>query len=232
MTYADAFSIRTTNVSFNSVGDAIDGVIDRSFVSTTTGTSTAFAATASPAWTAYAAGYVLKVIPHTSNTGATTINVNSLGAKNVKYKNVACVGGEMVQDVPAYLVYDGTEFELLNHGGGWASWTPSWPTFNSQTYTSVTIASAIYQRHGNTVTFIVDATATAGGTPTYGVAMAPPVATSSGQGAFGAFVADGGTSKGGFTLWSGGNIIICKYDLTNITAGTVQVAASGTYKVS
>jgi hypothetical protein len=231
MTYADAYNLRTTNLSFNNVADAIDGVISRSGGVTSAGTSTAYTIAPSPVWASYVTGYFIYFTPHTTCGASATANISGLGAKNIKYKNNATYGGEIVQDVEALLYYDGTNLELVSHGGGWATWTPTWPTFNSQTFTSVSISSAIYQRHGSRVDFLVDATGTAGGTPSYGVAMAPPIATSYGQGAFGAFVADGGTSKGGFTLWSGGNIIICKYDLTNITAGTVQVSASGSYRV-
>jgi hypothetical protein len=50
MTYADNYNIRTTSVKFNDVGDALDGLITRNYAGLTTGTSTTYIATPTPAW--------------------------------------------------------------------------------------------------------------------------------------------------------------------------------------
>lgn len=115
MTYADAFNLRTTNVSFNSVADAIDGSFGRSWGGTTAGTSTAYTCTPSPAWTAYTAGDVITVIPHATSGASPTLNVNSLGAKSLRWRNVAVTSGMLYATYPATFVYDGTNFQLVNH---------------------------------------------------------------------------------------------------------------------
>jgi hypothetical protein len=46
--------------------------------------------------TAYATGLRYYFVPAATNTGATTLNIDSLGAKNVFAGGAACVGGEIV----------------------------------------------------------------------------------------------------------------------------------------
>lgn len=60
-------------------------------------------------------------IPANTNTAATTINITgttALGAKNIFCGGVACVGGEIRQNIPCLIVYDGTQFNLIGYVGG------------------------------------------------------------------------------------------------------------------
>ena len=60
-----------------------------------------------PAITAYTNGMTLKFIPANTNTGAATLNVNSVAARSiVKASGVALVAGDIVAGVPAVVVYD------------------------------------------------------------------------------------------------------------------------------
>lgn len=117
MTYSDAFNIRTTSVKFNDVADAIDGTLTRSYVSTTTGTSTAYIATPSPAWLSYTDAPFIIIVPHVDNSSGsgTTINVSSLGAKSIKRAGVNISAGALKASTPAFLIYNssGGYFELL-----------------------------------------------------------------------------------------------------------------------
>lgn len=69
--------------------------------------------TATPAPAAYAAGQIFTFTPAASNTGATTLNVSSLGAKNIYNCGVALIGGEIVSSLPVTVYYDGTQFNLM-----------------------------------------------------------------------------------------------------------------------
>lgn len=62
---------------------------------------------------AYVAGQRFEFIPANTNTGMTTINVNSIGAKDVYFSGAACAGGELVVGVPVTVVYDGTRFHVM-----------------------------------------------------------------------------------------------------------------------
>lgn len=70
--------------------------------------------TLSPAPTSYSQGMQVSLKITNANTGATTLNVNGLGAKNVLVNGSACVGGEIIAGRTAQLLYDGTQFQLLN----------------------------------------------------------------------------------------------------------------------
>lgn len=76
------------------------------------GTNT-YAITLSPAPAAYAAGNIYNVTFTNANTAASTINVNTLGAKNIFYNGIALVGGEIIAATGYSLLYDGTQFHLI-----------------------------------------------------------------------------------------------------------------------
>src|SRR5262249_54222766 len=63
-----------------------------------------------PAPGAYYAGMHVVFKAGGTNTGATTLNANSLGAKNVFAAGAALTGGEIVANGFYTLVYDGTQF--------------------------------------------------------------------------------------------------------------------------
>jgi len=70
--------------------------------------------TMAPVPAAYAAYQQFTVKAAATNTGATTLNVNSLGAKAIQIMGNALVGGEIVASIPFTVVYDGTQFQLLS----------------------------------------------------------------------------------------------------------------------
>ena len=80
------------------------------------GTNT-ITASMTPSLTAYSAGMVVVLQPAGNNTGATTLNINSLGALDVqKYDGDALISGDLVTGVPALLVLDsgGDDWILIN----------------------------------------------------------------------------------------------------------------------
>lgn len=79
---------------------------------TIAGTNT-ITAQATPTLTAYASGQTFRFVPAGTNTGATTLNIDSLGAKNVYFNGVACVGGEIPATGLVQVTYDGTQFNLV-----------------------------------------------------------------------------------------------------------------------
>lgn len=113
MTYADSYSIRTTSVKFNDVADAIDGLITRNYAGLTTGTSTTYIASPSPAWDAYTTSGLVVIIPHVSNSGAATINISGLGAVDLRISGAAISAGVLQQNVPTIMAYTGAYFEVL-----------------------------------------------------------------------------------------------------------------------
>ena len=86
---------------------------DTDGVNTSSGTNT-ITLSASRTMTAYAQGDLYTFKAGGTNTGATTLNVDSLGAKDVQFNGAACTGGEIVSGLMYSVVYDGTQFQLLN----------------------------------------------------------------------------------------------------------------------
>lgn len=81
--------------------------------STTTGTSTTNYVVSQPGLTSYRAGATLVYTPDADNIGATNrINVNNLGAKDIRYNNANLAAGALRAGEPVYLVYDGTAFAV------------------------------------------------------------------------------------------------------------------------
>ena len=83
---------------------------------TIAGTNT-ITAVGSPTVTAYAAGQTFRFTSAGANTGTTTLNIDSLGAKNVYWSNAACAGGEIANGAIVSVTYDGTQFQLTTNYG-------------------------------------------------------------------------------------------------------------------
>ena len=83
-------------------------------IATVTGTDT-LTGSVTPALTAYATGNLFSFVAANTNTGAATINLNSLGAKSItKLGSTALSAGDIVSGQVHLIEYDGTRFQLLN----------------------------------------------------------------------------------------------------------------------
>ena len=79
-------------------------------------------ATVSPAPNAYITGYLIYVKANSTNTAASTLNVNSLGAVNVyKNYNQSLGTSDIVSGQIFSVVYDGINFQLIGGAGGGSS---------------------------------------------------------------------------------------------------------------
>lgn len=80
----------------------------------TTGSANAYVLTTGLSLAAYVTGQRFTLLPNFTNSGAATLNVDGLGAKNI-YKNAsgvvgAVASGDIVSGIPIDAVYDGTQF--------------------------------------------------------------------------------------------------------------------------
>lgn len=86
------------------------------------GTANALTAALPYAPLAYTAGLRIKIKATATNTGAATIDVNGLGAKNIFKVAAGAIGnlvaGDIINGVIYELNYDGTQFQLLGSAGG------------------------------------------------------------------------------------------------------------------
>lgn len=122
----------TVRTMYPSMGQVQDNVAQ--YLTTVAGTDV-ITAIAGYVMTAYVTGQRFSFVAAGTNTGATTININSIGAKSITKKgSTALVAGDIVSGTAYEVVYDGTQFQLIN---------PS---------SSTTTATAIYNAGGWSVT--------------------------------------------------------------------------------
>lgn len=107
------------------------------FLQGTAGTDTV-TASATPAITAYVTGQKFHLFPANNNTGATTLNVNSVGAGAVQWNGAALGAGALKQNVPAIVAVVTTTpvFEIVSTGAS----SSATQTLTNKTLTSPTIS--------------------------------------------------------------------------------------------
>ena len=77
-----------------------------------------YVVTLDPAPQAYTTGMLINFLVTTANTGAATLNVNSLGAKNIlKNHDQALATGDIEASQLVTVVYDGTQFQMQSQSG-------------------------------------------------------------------------------------------------------------------
>lgn len=116
------------------------------------GSLNAYALTLTPAITSYAAGQMFSFLSPRTNSGASTLNVNFIGAKNIYANGAPLTSGMIVVNRVYTVVYDGTQFHLISGAGsGGASYggakicstsSQTLPTFGTKT--TVTLRVEVY----------------------------------------------------------------------------------------
>jgi hypothetical protein len=108
-----------TNFQLMGVSGSTDSEIQSGsfWYDVSTGTANAYAVTLVPVPT-LAAGLYVNMKSNAANTGASTIDVNSLGVKNIVRPNGdALSSGDIPNNSVSHLVYDGTNFQLMGVSG-------------------------------------------------------------------------------------------------------------------
>ena len=84
-------------------------------------------ATASPTITSYIDGQIYILQPAANNSGATTLNIDTLGAKAVVSSGAALIGGELLLGLNYAAAYnlDNDNFDLFGESGGLKLWSPT-----------------------------------------------------------------------------------------------------------
>jgi hypothetical protein len=104
------------------------------FQASDTGSANTYAIALTPAVTAYVAGQVFHFKAANASSGASTLNVNALGAKNIKKKNDQDIAaGDIEQNAIVSVIYDGTSFQMLSQLGTTSSFTLTGDSGSNQT---------------------------------------------------------------------------------------------------
>lgn len=111
---AGAFRDGTAQVQYNEI--APGAVLGAGGVPTDAGAANAYTLTYTSGTnpTILGNGMVFGFNPANTNTGASTLNVAGLGAKNIYVNGAVAYAGAIVVGVPAFVEYDGTKFNLIN----------------------------------------------------------------------------------------------------------------------
>lgn len=105
----------TSRTHYASVGQTQDSTL--TLAGSVAGTDT-ITASLTPAITAYVTGMKFIFLPANANAGAATLGLNGLTAKTIlKWTGEALAANDLLANVPALVVYDGTNFRLLNPQG-------------------------------------------------------------------------------------------------------------------
>lgn len=105
----------TARDSYASAGQVQDGSL---VYAVDTGAADAYVISLSPAITAYAAGQRFTFKATNANTGASTLNINTLGVKTIKKNSsVNLAVNDIIADQIVEVEYDGTNFQMLSQLG-------------------------------------------------------------------------------------------------------------------
>jgi len=113
---ADWIVLGEVNASTNTfnpyTGTAMNRVLN---YTADTGSANTYAIAPMPPITAYTAGQIVTLKPANANTGASTLNICGLGAKNIKGLDGSALAVNALLTTGSYiLMYDGTNFVVLN----------------------------------------------------------------------------------------------------------------------
>jgi len=102
----------TARTNYASAGQVQDSTLQ--YLTSVSGTNT-ITALAPISMGALAAGQTFRFIVAATNTGSVTLNINSIGAKSItKNGATALSSGDLVINSMVEIIYDGTQFQVLN----------------------------------------------------------------------------------------------------------------------
>jgi hypothetical protein len=226
----------SARTDYAAVGQVQDG--DFVWLGTTGGTATAQTVTASPSIGAYKAGqkFRMKVGAGLGSTGSSatahTLNINSLGAKNIVNNEDSTnpTLGTWIAGAILEVVYDGTNFIITNDPGGWLSYTPTFSVSAGGT-SGETIQFALYRKQAKTVYLQLYYTWTQTTVPAPVATVGAPINAATVNQSIGALGYLSGASVCGvgyFTSASG--IAVSNYNNSSFAIGTANVFINGIYR--
>jgi len=150
VTIPNTFATATTAIplsqldnNFSNVNAAINNAITYSNYALDTGSANNYVITITGQTTTYAAGIAFQFKATNTNTGASTLNVNAQGTQSiVRTDGSALSAGDILAGGIVSVMYDGTNFQLLNDAGG-----------KAETFSNVTVTGTATINVANVTTF-------------------------------------------------------------------------------
>lgn len=247
VTIPNTFATATTAIplsqldgNFSNVNAAINNALTFSNYALDTGTANNYAITITGQTTTYAAGIAFQFKAANANSGASTLNVNGQGTQSiVRTDGTALSAGDIAAGAIVSVMYDGTNFQLLNDSGG-----------KSETVSNLTVTGTATINVANVTTFnptitnaqlanstatLGNATITLGGTTTTvgNLTLQNANITSVSPAFPNSFLANSSVTLGntavslGSTATSLGNLTTANVTITNFTESVVAVGNTG-----
>lgn len=210
------------------------------YAGATTGSPNAYVATLSPALLSLTDGAEITFVPNFTNTAAATLNVNSLGAKNIlRHDLTSTVARDLVSGAYYTARYSttNTAWVLMAPALGYTTWTPGLSPQNG-TATAITYTVQNYIVLGKFVCIQNYTTWTQNTATALYVEFTLPVTPSVAAQNLSAFTTyDGATNRGGYAFVQSivGNGTVRVYDTANnsFTVGAARnISVSGCYFTS
>jgi hypothetical protein len=196
------------------------------------GSSNTFTGNASPAITAYQAGQLFLFKANHTITGAATINLNSLGAKNllIAFPTTmrSSAENDVVANMPFLAYYDGTSFVMVHQPP--RTYKAATPTYSAN-FTSPTTTVYRWSRSGRQIHVLAAASGTVTGTAN-SITVSVPVASESASYFTPVLIQVSGASAAvlGWGLVSGSTLSIKQDDSSNFPTGTTSFWVNFTYE--
>ena len=126
VTIPNTFATATTAIplsqldsDFSTVATALNDANTYSNYAADTGVANAYVVTLTGVSTTYSAGLRIQFKAGAANTGASTLNVNGGGTKNITYQDASALSaGTIAANAIVDVMYDGTQFLLMNDPAG------------------------------------------------------------------------------------------------------------------
>ena len=114
---ADALNLKSADAATTYVTKVAEQNATAITLGSVAGTDT-ITASATPTATAYTAGQTFRFVAAGANTGAVTINIDSLGAKAITKSGASALeAGDIASGAVVQITYDGTRFQLVSGAG-------------------------------------------------------------------------------------------------------------------
>lgn len=200
---------------------------------TSGGSANAQTLTLAPAIPAYVTGQTFWFTAGFTNTGAMTMDINSVGATSVRtLEGDELISSEVRSGEKYGLLYNGTHFILIQSAAQSAvDWSPTYGVSGTGSWSGST-NHAYYKQNGHWIEFSLSASGSVTSTPSALTFTTPTnVSDSPGGGASAAF--DSTSTKGAFWARTAiDTIAVFPFDRSGFTAGTRSIKVDGRYKVA
>jgi len=110
-----------------------------------------------------------------TNTGSSTVNINGLGAKSIKFVANNLLAGMILLDEIIELVFDESNDEFQLQESAWANYVPTYGADGAMTFTAVVTNVAKFKYKNKHIFVCINATGTTGGVASRYVSATLPI---------------------------------------------------------